>query len=82
MEPQFLQGEDHVVKAASINDVCQFTYDYSWYSFIPTTDVTTPQYYESNSSTANAYFTYCQNLDTTATPACSTSSSWAVVDTD
>jgi len=81
MEPQFLQGEDHVVKAASINDVCQFTYDYSWYNFIPTTDITTPTYYESKGDTgvnANAYFTYCQNLDNTDVPACSTSA-WASV---
>lgn len=79
MEPQFLQSEDHhVVVAASINDVCQFTYDYSWYNFIPTTDVTTPQFYNSDGDNAKAYFTYCQSLDNTATPSCS-SSNWASV---
>lgn len=82
MEPQFLQADDHLVRAATINDACQFTYDFSWYSFIPTETLSTPAYYDSSTTTglsATAYFTYCQDLQNTASPTSCSGTVWAAI---
>ena len=76
LEPSFLQSEEPTRQYSDFGSTsCQFVVDGSWYSFVETGDLTTPQFFSASNTlaTATAEFTYCQNLSNTAAPLCSSS---------
>ena len=74
LEPSFLQSEEPTKQYTDFGSTsCQFVVDGSWYSFVDTNDLTTPQYFSASSVLATAEFTYCQNLVNTNPTFCSSS---------